>query len=344
MRTQVAIIGAGPAGLLLGQLLTRHGIDNVILERQTADYVLGRIRAGVVEKGTADMLDEAGVGQRMHSEGLIHDGIELAFGGARHRINFRDLIGKSVIVYGQTEITRDLMQGRAAAGAQTIYEAEDVSLHDIDGSRPKVRFRHQGVEKELDCDFIAGCDGYHGVSRKSIPDSVLKTFERVYPFGWLGILVEKPPVSDELIYANHERGFALCSMRSPTRSRLYIQCGLDDRVEDWPDERFYEELKRRLDNEAAARLEPGASFEKALRRCAASSPNRCATDGCSWPAMPPISCRRPAPRALILPPAMSSISGRRCWISINATPAPASTVTPAGHLRGCGKPSGSPGG
>lgn len=264
MRTQVAIIGAGPAGLLLGQLLTRHGIDNVILERQTADYVLGRIRAGVVEKGTADMLDEAGVGQRMHSEGLIHDGIELAFGGARHRINFRDLIGKSVIVYGQTEITRDLMQGRAAAGAQTIYEAEDVSLHDIDGSRPKVRFRHQGVEKELDCDFIAGCDGYHGVSRKSIPDSVLKTFERVYPFGWLGILVEKPPVSDELIYANHERGFALCSMRSPTRSRLYIQCGLDDRVEDWPDERFYEELKRRLDNEAAARLEPGASFEKSI--------------------------------------------------------------------------------
>ena len=264
MRTQVAIIGAGPAGLLLGQLLTRHGIDNVILERQTADYVLGRIRAGVVEKGTADMLDEAGVGQRMHSEGLIHDGIELAFGGARHRINFRDLIGKSVIVYGQTEITRDLMEGRAAAGAQTIYEAEDVSLHDIDGSRPKVRFRHQGVEKELDCDFIAGCDGYHGVSRKSIPDSVLKTFERVYPFGWLGILVEKPPVSDELIYANHERGFALCSMRSPTRSRLYIQCSLDDKVEDWSDERFYEELRRRLDDEAAARLEPGPSFEKSI--------------------------------------------------------------------------------
>ncbi|MFN4277902.1 MAG: 4-hydroxybenzoate 3-monooxygenase [Ferrovibrio sp.] len=264
MRTQVVIIGAGPSGLLLGQLLSKNGIDNVILERQTGEYVLGRIRAGVIEKGAADLLDEAGCGARMHKEGLIHDGIEISFGGARHRINFKALIGKSVIVYGQTEITRDLMDGRAAIGSQTIYEAEDVSLHGIDTDRPKVRYTKGGQAHEIECDFIAGCDGFHGVSRKSIPADVLKTFERVYPFGWLGILVDKPPVSDELIYANHERGFALCSMRSPTRSRLYIQCRLDDKVEDWSDEAFYEELKRRLDDEAIKRLQPGPSIEKSI--------------------------------------------------------------------------------
>jgi p-hydroxybenzoate 3-monooxygenase len=264
MRTQVAIIGAGPAGLLLGQLLLKHGISNVILERQSADYVLGRIRAGVVEKGTADLLDEAGVGTRMHKEGLIHNGIEIAFSDARHRIDFHNLIGKSVIIYGQTEITRDLMAGRAAAGGETVYQAEDVSLHEIDSDRPKVRYRKNGEEHEVECDFIAGCDGFHGVSRRSIPESVLQTYERVYPFGWLGILVDKPPVSEELIYVGHERGFALCSMRSPTRSRLYIQCSLEDRVEDWPDERFYEELKQRLDAEAVARLQEGPSIEKSI--------------------------------------------------------------------------------
>jgi p-hydroxybenzoate 3-monooxygenase len=264
MRTQVVIIGAGPSGLLLGQLLSKNGIDNVILERQTGEYVLGRIRAGVIEKGAADLLDEAGCGARMHKEGLIHDGIEISFGGARHRINFKELIGKSVIVYGQTEITRDLMDGRAAIGSQTIYEAEDVSLHDIGTDRPKVRYTKGGQAHEIECDFIAGCDGFHGVSRKSIPADVLKNFERIYPFGWLGILVDKPPVSDELIYANHERGFALCSMRSPTRSRLYIQCRLDDKVEDWSDEAFYEELKRRLDDEAIKRLQPGPSIEKSI--------------------------------------------------------------------------------
>lgn len=264
MRTQVVIIGAGPSGLLLGQLLSKNGIDNVILERQTGEYVLGRIRAGVIEKGAADLLDEAGCGARMHKEGLIHDGIEISFGGARHRINFKELIGKSVIVYGQTEITRDLMDGRAAIGSQTIYEAEDVSLHGIDTDKPKVRYSKGGQAHEIECDFIAGCDGFHGVSRKSIPAEVLKNFERIYPFGWLGILVDKPPVSDELIYANHERGFALCSMRSPTRSRLYIQCRLDDKVEDWSDEHFYEELKRRLDDEAIKRLQPGPSIEKSI--------------------------------------------------------------------------------
>lgn len=264
MRTQVAIVGAGPSGLLLGQLLSKRGIDNVILEQRSAEYVLGRIRAGVIEKGAAELLDEAGVGARMHKEGLIHDGIELAFAGERHRINFKELIGKHVIVYGQTEITHDLMVGRAAVGAQTVYEAENVSLHEITGSRPKVRYSRNGEQCEIECDFVAGCDGFHGVSRKSIPDDVLQHYERVYPFGWLGILVDKPPISEELIYANHERGFALCSMRSPTRSRLYIQCRLDDKAEDWPDERFYEELKRRLDPQAVAHLQEGKSIEKSI--------------------------------------------------------------------------------
>jgi p-hydroxybenzoate 3-monooxygenase len=200
----------------------------------------------------------------MHKEGLAHDGIELAFAGERHRIDFHALIGKRVIVYGQTEITRDLMEGRAAAGARTVYEAEDVSLHDVAGDRPRVRYRKDGQSHEIACDYIAGCDGYHGVSRKSIPESVLRHYERAYPFGWLGILVERPPVSDELIYANHERGFALCSMRSQTRSRLYIQCPLEDKVEDWPDARFYAELKRRLDSAAVAKLQEGPSFEKSI--------------------------------------------------------------------------------
>jgi p-hydroxybenzoate 3-monooxygenase len=264
MRTQVAIIGAGPSGLLLGQLLTGHGIDNVILEQRSAEYVLSRIRAGVIEKGAADLLDEAGVGARMHREGLIHEGIEICFAGQRHRLDFHELIGRDVIVYGQTEITRDLMDGRAAAGAQTLYEAEDVSLHDVGTDHPSVRFNRNGTAQLLECDFIAGCDGFHGVSRKTIPDTVLRNYERVYPFGWLGILVDKPPVSPELIYANHERGFALCSMRSPTRSRLYIQCRLDDNVDDWSDERFYDELSLRLDADAVANLQRGQSIEKSI--------------------------------------------------------------------------------
>lgn len=264
MRTQVAIIGAGPAGLLLGQLLSKHGIDNVILERRSSDYVLGRIRAGVLEQGTVQLLDEAGAGARMHREGLIHDGIELAFNGARHRIDFKRLIGKSVVVYGQTELTRDLMELRATNGGTTVYEAEQVSLHDVQTTHPKVRYRHAGVDHELECDLIAGCDGAHGVSRKTIPAAALTQYERVYPFGWLGVLVDQPPVSHELIYANHERGFALCSQRSNTRSRLYIQCSLDERIEAWSDERFYAELKLRLDGEAIAHLYTGASIEKSI--------------------------------------------------------------------------------
>ena len=264
MRTQVGIIGAGPAGLLLGQLLHRAGIDNVILERRSGDYVLGRIRAGLIEQGTVRLLEQIGVAGRLHAEGLIHEGIELAFGGARHRIDLEALTGEVVTVYGQTEITRDLMDARAAAGLQTIYEAEDVTPLDVAGERPRLAYVHEGQRRELECDFIAGCDGFHGVSRRTIPEDVLKTFERVYPFGWLGVMVDKPPVSEELIYASSDRGFALCSMRSSSRSRLYIQCRLDDAVEDWPDERFYAELALRLDAEAAANLRPGASIEKSI--------------------------------------------------------------------------------
>jgi p-hydroxybenzoate 3-monooxygenase len=264
MRTQVAIIGAGPSGLLLGQLLQRHGIDNVILERQTPAYVLERIRAGIVEQGTVDLLNEAGVGARMQREGLVHDGTQICVEGVRHRIDFKALTGKAVTVYGQTEITRDLMEARATAGAPSIYEAHDVSLHDFSSNRPRVAYRHDGRNGEITCDFIAGCDGFHGVSRKTVPPGAIKTFERVYPFGWLGLLSDTPPVSDELIYIRHELGFALCSMRSPTRSRYYLQCSLAEDVDAWPDERFWEELRRRLDDEARRVLVTGPSLEKSI--------------------------------------------------------------------------------
>jgi p-hydroxybenzoate 3-monooxygenase len=264
MRTQVAIIGAGPSGLLLGQLLQRHGIDNVILERHTPAYVLERIRAGIVEQGTVDLLNEARVGARMQREGLVHDGTQICVEGVRHRIDFKALTGKAVTVYGQTEITRDLMEARAAAGAPSIYEAHDVSLHDFSGNRPRVTYRHDGGNGEITCDFIAGCDGFHGVSRRTVPPGAIKTFERVYPFGWLGLLSDTPPVSDELIYIRHELGFALCSMRSPIRSRYYLQCSLAEDVDAWPDERFWEELRRRLDDEARRVLVTGPSLEKSI--------------------------------------------------------------------------------
>jgi p-hydroxybenzoate 3-monooxygenase len=264
MRTQVAIIGAGPAGLLLGQLLHKHGIDNVILERQTGEYVLGRVRAGVIEKVTMDLLDEAGVGARMHRDGLVHDGVQICVDGVRHRVSFKEMTGKAVMVYGQTEITKDLMDGRAAVGAKTVYAAEDVALHDIFTGKPRVTYRAAGTEHELACDFVAGCDGFHGISRKSVPAGAITNHERVYPFGWLGILSDTPPVSDELIYVRHPRGFALCSMRSPTRSRYYIQCSLAEDIESWPDDRFWEELKPRLDDEARERLVTGPSIEKSI--------------------------------------------------------------------------------
>ncbi|CAN5284967.1 4-hydroxybenzoate 3-monooxygenase [soil metagenome] len=265
MRTQVAIIGAGPAGLLLGQLLYKAGIDNIVVERQTGDYVLGRIRAGVLEQVTMDLLKQAGVDTRAKAEGLPHDGIELLFQGKRHRIDMHGLTGgKQVTVYGQTEVTRDLMAARAEAGLQTIYSASPVSLHDFDGERPRVRYEKDGATHEIECDFIAGCDGYHGVSRASVPADALHTYEKVYPFGWLGVLADVPPVSHELIYANTSRGFALCSMRSETRSRYYVQVPSDDKVENWSDEAFWNELRARLDPEARERLVTGPPLEKSI--------------------------------------------------------------------------------
>jgi p-hydroxybenzoate 3-monooxygenase len=235
-----------------------------VLERRSGDYVLGRIRAGILEQVAVELFDEAGVGARMHREGLVHDGIELDFGGARHRIDLKALTGKSVMVYGQTEITRDLMDARAAAGLPTVYEAEHVRVEDFDTARPLVRYRKDGRDHEIVCDFIAGCDGFHGICRASVPHRAITAHERIYPFGWLGLLADTRPAADELIYTRHERGFALCSMRSPTRSRHYLQCSLSDSVDDWPDDRFWAELKARLSPEVAESLDTGPSIEKSI--------------------------------------------------------------------------------
>jgi p-hydroxybenzoate 3-monooxygenase len=264
MRTQVAIIGAGPAGLLLGRLLERRDIDTIILERRSADYVLGRIRAGILEHGTRRVLNEAGVGARMEAEGLPHEGVELCFDDVSHRFDFHDLVGREVMVYGQTEVTRDLMDARARSGLPTVYEAEDVALHDFDSPRPRVTWQKDGVACEIACDFIAGCDGFHGVSRSSVSEAAISSFERIYPFGWLGVLVDQPPVAPELIYANHPRGFALCSMRSARRSRYYIQCPAGTDVQTWSDQRFWDELRRRLPQAAAEALRTGPSLEKSI--------------------------------------------------------------------------------
>jgi p-hydroxybenzoate 3-monooxygenase len=265
MRTQVAIIGAGPSGLLLGQLLHKAGIDNIILERQTGDYVLGRIRAGILEQVTVDLLHEAGVGDRVDREGTVHHSIELVFAGARHPIDVHGLTGgKVVTAYGQTELTRDLMEARAAAGLATVYGAVNAQPLDFDGTRPRVTYEKDGRTHEIECDFIAGCDGFHGVSRASVKDRVTE-YEKVYPFGWLGVLSDVPPVSPHaIVYGNSDRGFSLCSMRSLTRSRYYVQCPLDDKVEDWSDQRFWDELRRRLDPELAERIVTGPSIEKSI--------------------------------------------------------------------------------
>lgn len=264
MRTQVAIIGSGPSGLLLGQLLSNLGIDTIILERTSQEHVLGRIRAGVLEEGTAKLLDEAGIGQRMHAEGLPHDGFDLTFSGLHHRIDLFGLVGQRVLVYGQTEVTRDLMDRRAATGGVTVYEAANVQPHDFDGVKPYVTYEKDGVEHRIDCDFIAGCDGFHGASRKAVEGKGLDVYERVYPFGWLGIIADVPPVSHELVYSNHPRGFALCSMRSMTRSRYYIQCPLDADLDAWTDARFWDEIRARLPRETAEAMTTGPSIEKSL--------------------------------------------------------------------------------
>ena len=269
MKTQVAIIGAGPSGLLLGRLLDLQGIANVIVEAKSPDYVLSRIRAGVLEQGTADLLREAKVGERMDREGMVHEGFALSFSGRVERIDLKKYSGgKTVMVYGQTEVTRDLMDAREASGANTIYDAHDVAVHEFDSehpdARPFVTFTKDGQPHKLECEYIAGCDGFHGVSRKSVPTDRIKLFERVYPFGWLGILSRTPPVDHELIYANHQRGFALCSMRSAMLSRYYVQCSLEDKVEDWSDERFWDELRARLPQDTADKLVTGPSIEKSI--------------------------------------------------------------------------------
>jgi len=264
MRTQVCIIGGGPAGLLLSQLLQRDGIDTVILERRPRDYVLARIRAGVLEWGTVEMLRKAGVGARMDAEGYVHGGTYLSAQNRGFRIDFDALVNKRVMVYGQTEVTHDLYAARDAMGGAIIDAAEGVTPHDLDTDAPYVTYLKDGTEHRIDCDFVAGCDGFHGVSRQSIPDSVLRTFERVYPFGWLGVLSETRPADDELIYANHERGFALCSMRNMKLSRYYIQVPLDHEVAQWSDDAFWDELRRRIPADVAETLDTGPSIEKSI--------------------------------------------------------------------------------
>ena len=265
MRTQVVIIGSGPSGLLLGQLLTKAGIDNISLDRVDKEYILGRVRAGVLEQGTVDLVEQAGAAARLREKALIHEGFSIAFDGRDHRIDLANLTdGKHVTIYGQTEMTRDLIQAREATGALTLYDAHDVTPHDFAGDKPHVTYVKDSIAGRIDCEIIAGCDGFHGVSRKNVPVEAIRTFERVYPFGWLGLLADVPPVSHELVYANHERGFALCSMRSTTRSRYYVQVSADEQVEAWSDERFWDELRRRLPLHHAQAVVTGPSFEKSI--------------------------------------------------------------------------------
>jgi p-hydroxybenzoate 3-monooxygenase len=264
VRTQVGIIGAGPAGLLLSQLLHMRGIESVVLERRSQAHVLGRVRAGVLEQGTVQIVREAGAGDRMDREGLIHDGTQIQFGDRLFRIDLHERAGGSLMVYGQTELTKDLVDAREASGAELVYEAEDVRIDGLTSPRPRLSYRHDGQSRALECDFVAGCDGFRGVCRRSIPEGALTAHERSYPFAWLGLLAETEPVSDELIYVSHERGFALCSMRSPTRSRYYVQCAADDDVARWDDDSFWTELCARLPEAAAARLQTGPSFEMSI--------------------------------------------------------------------------------
>ena len=264
MRTQIVIIGGGPSGLLLSQLLAQQGLETVVLERQSREYVLSRIRAGVLETGMVKLLREAGAGERMDREGIIHDGTYLALSNRGFRIDFKALTGGSVMVYGQTELTQDLYDARDAMNGQVLHEIQNVQIHGADTDSPSVSFVENNQAKKIDCDYVVGCDGFHGVSRKTIPHTVRQEFERIYPFGWLGVLSKTPPVSDELIYANHERGFALCSMRNENLSRYYIQVPLEDTVEQWSDADFWDELKRRIPEQSADTIVTGESIEKSI--------------------------------------------------------------------------------
>lgn len=280
MRKQVVIVGAGPSGLLLGRLLDLAGIDNIVLERQSQEYVLARIRAGILEQTTVDLVHRAEAGHRLAAEGIQHHAMHLAFDYKAVSIGLSNHTnGKVVTAYGQTEVTRDLCEVREASGSETVYEASDVEIHDFDGANPWVTYIKDGITHRIDCDLIAGCDGYHGVCRKSVPESAITTYEKLYPFGWLGMLSETRPVAQEVVYANTERGFALCSMRSMTRSRYYIQCDVDDRVENWSDDAFWDEFRRRLPPEMADRWRPAPPSRKASRRCAVLLPSQCGSAG-----------------------------------------------------------------
>ncbi len=264
MRTQVAIVGAGPAGLLLAQLLHLRGIDSIVLEAKSRQYIEQRVRAGVLEHQTVDVLNDAGAGARMMHEGLRHEGLELRFAGTSHRIDLEALTGRAVMIYGQQEIVKDLIAARVATGRPLCFEVDDVSVHDVATGAPQVRFRKDGAEHTIHCDFIAGCDGFHGICRPSMPANVLRLYERVYPFAWLGILVETPPASDEIVYANHERGFALLSMRSPTMSRLYLQCAPEEPLANWSDERLWSELQERLSTHDGFQLGRGPILQRGV--------------------------------------------------------------------------------
>src|SRR6266508_695197 len=343
-RTQVGIVGAGPAGLVLAHLLHLRGIDSVVLELHSREHVERRIRAGVLEHGTVELLTEVNLADRLLRERMVHHGLELLFDGVGQRIPLTELTGREITIYGQHELVKDLIVARLDTGRPLLFEASGASLHNLDTDRPAIRFGHAGARHELACDIVAGCDGYHGVSRSSIPDGALVTYARDYPYAWLGILAQTPPSSEELIYAYHERGFALHSMRSPRITRLYLQVRPDEDLAEWPDERIWAELGQRLSRRAGFHLADGRSWNAAWPRCAASSSTRCGTGGCSSPATRHISCLRPAPRGSTWPSPTCPCWPRRSLPGTPRATGPSSTPTARPACAGSGGSSTSPGG